>query len=603
MKATIHSVRTSYRLLNPRERFKLALFAVGRLVVNLFDVISIALVGVFAAVSTGPMADRNSLNLGPISLSLPYPLGDVAYFLLAGIFCGFLLKVVLASVIIKAAAVFLAKIETNWSLEIAKFMFSGDLSRLNRFDGGKVLWTVNTSTQRAVSGLLGPAMNVVGEGSLVLLTFVVLLVVDPFFALAATIYFSILVAIFQKGISKRIAFLSDEFGAGSVKVSNSLHDLFSSFRERRVARQDQPFLKQLEDARDAVSKSVASQTLLLSLPRYFAELSLVFGIAVLLLFQLSRGGGDGALASIALFMAGGFKIIAALIPIQNSITSLRLHGVPAREAQQLIEEIRDRKPTAESDLDDQRRHSFSSESGEALRVEVKNLSFAYEHSFPRVLHKISLQVDAGEFVALIGKSGAGKSTLLDLILGLLIPTEGEVLIGGTESQKALDLWGGRVAYLPQSPAVIFGTIAQNVAMNLSEKEIVENRVWECLDKAELSNFVRSLPDGIHTLLGQRSEALSGGQKQRLGLARALYRSPRLLIMDEPTNSLDSETERAVMDTIASLVPSTTVLMIAHQISTIKRAERILVLQAGKLLGAGSYHDLKGVFPELDNFVE
>lgn len=202
-------------------------------------------------------------------------------------------------------------------------------------------------------------------------------------------------------------------------------------------------------------------------------------------------------------------------------------------------------------------------------------------------------------MSFVGQSGAGKTTLADLILGVLEPDAGEIRIGHLKPINAIKRWPGAVGYVPQDVLIFNGTVRQNVALGYSEGEIIDARIWEALENAQLVEFVRGLPLGLDTPVGDRGSKLSGGQRQRLGIARALYTLPKLLVLDEATSSLDGGTEADISRAINQLKGKVTVIMIAHRLSTVKNSDVVHYLSEGKLLASGTFSHVRSQIPEFE----
>jgi ABC-type multidrug transport system fused ATPase/permease subunit len=230
-------------------------------------------------------------------------------------------------------------------------------------------------------------------------------------------------------------------------------------------------------------------------------------------------------------------------------------------------------------------------------AKIENLEFSYANDGNCVLRNVNLNLNEGETIAIVGPSGAGKSTLVDILLGLYSPTSGLIELSGVAPNVAIKTWPGLVAYVPQNVFLITGTISENVALGYSEKEIDRDRVEECIKVAQLNDYVQALPDGLETQVGESALRMSGGQLQRLGIARALYTRPKLLVLDEATSSLDGKTELDVSEAILELRGKITIVLIAHRLSTVLKADRIVYLEDGKILSIGNFEQVKTEIPE------
>ena len=214
---------------------------------------------------------------------------------------------------------------------------------------------------------------------------------------------------------------------------------------------------------------------------------------------------------------------------------------------------------------------------------LQNVSFHYPESEVYVLEKVDLKIPIGHSVGFVGHSGSGKSTAVDIILGLLKPQTGKVLIDGIDIEKAYNTWLSKVGYIPQMIYMLDDTIRRNVAFGEEETEIQDEKIWEALKDAQLLEFVKDLPEGLETKIGERGVRLSGGQRQRIGIARALYNQPDILIFDEATSALDNETEAAVMEAIDFLKGKKTMIIIAHRLETIRNCDIVYRVEKGKIV--------------------
>jgi ABC-type multidrug transport system fused ATPase/permease subunit len=325
-------------------------------------------------------------------------------------------------------------------------------------------------------------------------------------------------------------------------------------------------------------------------PRYVLELSMVGAAAVVAVFTYSTQDTASATASIAIFLAGGFRILAPLTKVFNGINSVKA-ATPA--VQQIARDIDELTETADQQLAEPVAHAPLEP-----RVMVRDLSFSYDGR-RRVLRNVDLDVYPGESVALIGSSGAGKSTMVDVLLGLLDPVGGEVHVGGHELSTVRRAWQRSVAYVPQSIALLDATVQDNVIFGYDDGE--EDRIWLALESAQLAEVVASLPDGLDTRVGERGVLLSGGQRQRLGIARALYRGPSLLVLDEATSALDNETEAQFTEVLAGLRGKLTTVAIAHRLSTVRDVDRVYFFSRGRAT-AGTFEQLVYDVPEFARLV-
>jgi ABC-type multidrug transport system fused ATPase/permease subunit len=234
------------------------------------------------------------------------------------------------------------------------------------------------------------------------------------------------------------------------------------------------------------------------------------------------------------------------------------------------------------------------------QIELKNVSFGYEGIQRETIKSVSLSIGNGQSVGFIGASGAGKSTLIDLVLGLLEPTDGQILVNGSNISNDIRLWQRNIGYVPQTIFLTDDTLRSNIAFGLTKELIDHDAVMTALSAAQLSEFVADLPDGLDTMVGERGIRLSGGQRQRIGIARALYHNPSLLVLDEATSSLDLETESGVMDAVEELHGQKTIIIVAHRLSTVSKCDNLALIENGELLAFGPVEDVMRIYrPEVE----
>jgi ABC-type multidrug transport system fused ATPase/permease subunit len=236
-------------------------------------------------------------------------------------------------------------------------------------------------------------------------------------------------------------------------------------------------------------------------------------------------------------------------------------------------------------------------------IEFENVSFTYPGSETKASAEISFGVSSGSSLAIVGPSGSGKSTVLDLLLGVINPDEGRVLVSGVPPRDAIKIWPGSVGFVPQDIVIIKGSIRENVALGYPIEEASDDRVYKALGIANLLQFVESLPQGIDTELTERGANLSGGQRQRLGIARALFTDPKLLVLDEATSSLDAETEEEVTKSILELHGAITIVIVAHRLSTVRSSDKVAYLLNGNVTAIGTFDEVRKAVPEFNYQVE
>jgi len=218
------------------------------------------------------------------------------------------------------------------------------------------------------------------------------------------------------------------------------------------------------------------------------------------------------------------------------------------------------------------------------KIKIKNLKYKYSEKLNYILNNINLNISKGEFIGIIGSSGSGKSTLVDLLMGLLTPSSGEICIDNININDDKSSWQRKIGYVPQNIFLIDDSIKNNIAFGIEGDKIDELKLNKAIEESQLKAFINSLEIGFETKVGERGAQISGGQLQRIGIARALYNDPEILILDESTASLDTLTENGIMDSINKLKGEKTIIMISHRFSSLKDCDKIYEIRDGKILG-------------------
>ncbi len=315
------------------------------------------------------------------------------------------------------------------------------------------------------------------------------------------------------------------------------------------------------------------------IPKSLVEMIVVSGLLLLILLKLLLGNAPTEIVPLLGVLAlAAFRLMPSANRIITYSNGIKFQLPLFHELYDELLAIRQRALTGEELCDDD--EGISLEFSKEIRID--HLGFQYPEGKREVLRDVTFTIPKGKFVGIVGPSGAGKTTFVDLLLGLLGPTTGRILVDGINIRDKTRAWQAKLSYVPQSIYLIDGTIRENIAMGIPEKEIDDARIAHVLQMAELYDFVQSLPNGIHTNVGERGVKLSGGQKQRIGIARALYYKPEVLILDEATSALDHETEKSITDTILKLKGKITIVAIAHRISTLEACDFNVRFEDGKI---------------------
>ena len=441
---------------------------------------------------------------------------------------------------------------------------------------------VDRSPTVLINGYIIPVVNMCVEFVTGLVIIGVVLLFQPLTALVALTYFS-LVAIIQH---KFLSASQERAGETILNNGNATYELLADYFHMNKLLQvndSKTFASSLRVQRTQFALARAKQAFTIALPRYFMESSLALGFLVVSGVTWLVAGEDEVAPALAIFAAAGFR----MLPIVNRLQGLLLSAIGSIPlARRTFLPI---TPRAK----DVSHMPINGTTDSQIALELVGVDFTYASGSAPVLEGINLSFEKGLQYAIVGPSGAGKTTLADICLGLLTPQKGEVFWNIESS-------GDSFGYVPQDTHVSSASVAGNVALEWDSAAIDFEKVRDALIVAHLEEFFDSNLEDER--LNENFKRMSGGQRQRLGLARALYRDSKLLVLDEATSSLDAITESKVMETVKPLRGSTTVIVVAHRLTTIRDADQVIYLDGGKVLGIGSFTDLKRTLPQFEEQV-
>lgn len=569
------TLRASLQNLSKANRTYYVVALLLRLAVSSLDMIGLALVGLAAGLITG----ATSLNDGPLSGVVNWLIGAgfenvyAVFGLVATLF--FIAKALISVSLNSAIAGFLSRNESTESISLVKKLTRSNLSPLRNWNEKEVSLAINESTYVAHNYSLMAGSIIFGEGVLLLGICGFLLLQNAFLFVIMAAYFAAFAGAVSLIVNRRTSTAAKVLTAQSVRSNILIYDIYSLLRTLRAAGTGDSFIQAFADSRTAKATSQASINKLTYLPRYIVEGALMLGVAIILLQRSLDGGSSLPAATVAIFLAGAFRMVASLLPLQSSWAALRAVDEQAKFAFDLSDALQNVQSGPNSEPRGPVDKTMPS-------IEVVEMSFTYGQELPNVLEGVSLRIPFGSFVGVVGRSGAGKSTLTDLLLGFQEPTSGSVKIGNVNAGDYVLENPGLVAYVPQRSHIFSGSIIENVLLEIDPKNYDSVQLERALNATRMLDYVNSLPEGIHTRVGEGVRELSGGQAQRLSLTRALYRNPKILVLDETTSALDSKTKAEIESVIQELAGSMTIISITHNAKSLSDFDVVLEVKDGSV---------------------
>jgi len=588
----------SLQTLEKSDRRKLITITIlqsGLAILDLAGVAAIGLVGALAVTGVQSMAPGNRvsaalnfLNLESSSIQIQVAVvGLLAAFL-------FLSRTVLSIIISRRILYFLSRKGANIAGNLTKKLLRQPLLKLQKKSAQETLFALTIGVHAIMLGVIGSAVAIFVDLILLIIILMGLFIVEPIMALTAIVFFTILGLALYLGMTKRAKSLGNEITKIEIESNEKILEVLYSYRELVVKNRRDFYSDSIKKSRLKLANLVAEQTFMPNISKYVFESGTILGALIVSFIQFLTQDATSAVASISVFLAASSRLAPAVLRIQTTAVHARVSTGSAGPTLYLINEMANFSvefiPYKDLDIEHK---SFVPD------IKLQDINFSYVGNAKETLKSINLDIKQGEIVAIVGPSGAGKTTLVDVVLGIISPDSGDVRISGFEPLKAIEKWPGSIAYVPQDVMVSNCSIRDNVGLGYSNDEIRDDLVEKALKVAHLYEHVMSLPEGLETNVGDRGTKLSGGQRQRLGIARALFTKPKLLVLDEATSSLDGQSESDITDSINDMRGEITVILIAHRLSTVKNADKVVYLENGKVLSIGSFEEVRRNVPNFE----
>ncbi len=455
---------------------------------------------------------------------------------------------------------------------------------------------ITNESHALATNIMLPILQIATEGIMALGIIILLLVVEPTVTLITLILLGGISVLFLKGTKNKIQKHGKKALDERARIIKTVNEGIGGFKDTTVMNRQSWFVVKFQESVTNISNAHIYQQTIRQSIRPAIETIAIVGMLAITLFLLEQGYSIGALASIlALFALSIQRLLPAINNIISEYSSLRYHLYALEPIYHDIITLKSYEKENQG-RKDEKIHLKE-------KIELKNVSYNYPESKEAVLKDISLTIPRGSATGFVGATGSGKTTLIDLILGLLEPTEGNIFIDKKDIKENVRSWQKNIGYIPQFIYLSDDTVRNNIAFGLDEKEIDEKKINEAVNVSQLNEFVKNLPRGLDTFIGERGIRLSGGQRQRIGIARAIYNNPEILIMDEATSSLDNVTEKFIIEAIEQLKKDRTIIIIAHRLTTVKNCDKLYILKDGKIIDSGSYNELLGKSEDFKKMTE
>ena len=589
----------SARTLTRREKSVIAILFLVQISLSILDLVGVALLGLVGAISisgiqsTQPTGQIINLlgSLGLENFSFQSQVAILASLAAVVLF----LRTALSVYFTRKTLFYFARKASNLSGRIIERLLSRDLLFLNKRENQETVFATTLGCNLLMVGILAQSINLVSDIALLITLGVGVFVIQPTIAISSIIIFGISAFIMHFFLNTRAQKLGRKDSLLSISSNSKILEVLSSFREIYVHNQRTFYAEEIRKIRNESSLTQAELAFLPNISKYIVESTLLLGALVVSAIQFIGLDAKSAITALTLFLAAGTRLAPALLRVQQGMLSVRNSLGGVQSTLSLMQDLN----STEGSVALLQKNSEELKTSFISKVEISNLSLKYPNSDRYALTNITFVIPAGSIVAIVGPSGAGKTSLIDVMLGIVKPSAGEVIISGNSPNDAIQKWPTSISYVPQESYVANTNFRENVAMGFPVDDKTDEKVLKSLEKAQLLDLAQNLPKGLDSQVGENGGLLSGGQRQRLGIARALFCEPKLLILDEATSSLDAETEQMISTSINALRGETTVVLIAHRLSTVRNADLVIYLEDGAMVAQGNFEEVRKKVPQFD----
>ena len=585
-------------ILSSADRKKVLAVILIQIILGGLDLIGVGLIGVIGSLTISGVGSRQPGNRVQWLLD-KLQIGEFEFQTQAVILAILavsimVIKTILSMFFIRKILYFLSYRGAKLSSILVSRLLAQPLLTVQSRSNQETLFALTTGVGSITIGVLATFVSLISDTSLLLVMAIGLFVIDPLLSITTFTLFASIAFCLYRIMQLKVKTLGEKNRQTSVASNALILEVLSSYRELVVKNRRFHYSEKIGEQRHKLAGASAELAFMPNISKYVFEIAIVVGSLLISAIQFVTNDAARAVATLSIFFAASTRIAPAILRVQQSSLNIRANTGIAGPTLDLIDFL----GVSEIDSDGNTKLDFQHK-GFISKVELKDISLTYPGKNEKAVYDVSLEVNPGEIVALVGPSGAGKTSLIDLMLGIIEPDEGTVTINNMDPLDAISKWPGAIAYMPQDIMISNGTVRENVMLGYSPDKEFESQVLSALEVAQLIDFVNELPDYLEQQMGDRGTRISGGQRQRLGIARAVFTAPKLIVLDEATSALDGETEANISEAIQKFGDGVSVIMIAHRLSTVLAADRVVYMDKGKVIAEGTFEEVRKSVPDFD----
>lgn len=592
------TLRRCLDVFSTQDRRKIAAVVLLQISLGALDLLGVMLIGVIGALAvTGIQSSTPGNRVGEVLLYLHLNEFSVQkQTTILGLFATTVLlgRTLLSVLFTRKVLFFIGRRSAVISSNLINRLLQQDVLQINRKTVQETIYASTSGVVSVTLGVVGTAVSVIADASLLIVMAMGLVFVDPIIAFCSFLLFTGVGFGLYQLMHRRATKFGQLDAELNIRSNEKISEVLTSYREATVRNRRMYYAAEIGNARYELSNVLAELNFMPSISKYVIEGTMVIGAVSIAAIQFALQDSKHAVATLAVFLAAGTRIAPAILRVQQGSITIKSGIGSAGPTLDLIDSLANFPIKKQLSEESYLQKPFSP------KLKFVNVSFRYPGSSKFALQDFSMEIPEGSFVAIVGPSGSGKTTFVDLLLGMFEPTKGSIYISDLEPKQCINECPGSIGYVPQDVAIIDGTIRENISMGFPIALATDEKVREALKTASLLGFVESLPEGLDSQVGPRGSKLSGGQRQRLGIARAMYTSPKLLVLDESTSALDVHTELEVTKAISEIPYSVTKVVVAHRLSTVREADLVYYMEDGSIKAAGTFEEVRAQIPNFDS---